>query len=61
MIIADRNGKQPVHLAATRNHRAIIDFLYDCGIDLQAVDENCRQAIHLAALHGGTTFQHYFD
>ena len=53
MLVSDKAGRQPVHLAATRNHRVVIEFLYSNGLDLQTADHNGRLPVHLAARYGG--------
>ena len=55
LVIEDKNGRQPAHLAAMRNHRNILEFLYDAGVDIDndSPDEQGKLPIHYAAQHGG--------
>ena len=53
MVIEDKNGRQPAHLAAMRNHANIIEYLYDIGVDLDCVDQNGKNPLHYAAQYGG--------
>lgn len=49
----DRLGKQPAHLAACRNHRKVLEFLYNQGVQLDQACDAGRLPVHYAAQHGG--------
>lgn len=53
----DKNGNQPIHLAAARNHRAIIEFFHEIELDMNVSDQSGRSPVHLAARNGGTRIQ----
>lgn len=57
MEVKDKDGRQLSHLAAVRNHRPILEFLYDIDCDLQCSDDRGRLPVHLAAQHGGNVPQ----
>ena len=52
-MISDKAGRQPAHLAAMRDHRNILEYLYDKGIDLACRDAHGKLPVHYAAQYGG--------
>ena len=52
-VISDKAGRQPAHLAAMRDHRNILEYLYDKGIDLACRDAQGKLSVHYAAQYGG--------
>ncbi|GFO43633.1 ankyrin repeat-containing protein [Plakobranchus ocellatus] len=53
MIAEDHKGRQPAHLAATRNHVKILRMLFDHGVDLDCQCEAGKTPLHYGAQHGG--------
>ena len=53
MIAEDHKGRQPAHLAATRNHVKILRMLFDHGVDLDCQCEAGKTPLHYSAQHGG--------
>ncbi|KAK7469532.1 hypothetical protein BaRGS_00036438, partial [Batillaria attramentaria] len=45
-------GETALHLAAVRDHAQIVSVLIENGVDVDAVDENLNNALHVAVQHG---------
>ncbi|CAD5125794.1 unnamed protein product [Dimorphilus gyrociliatus] len=52
LTASDVNGAQASHLAAERNHRNIIEYLYEQEVILDSADHSGRLPLHYAAKHG---------
>lgn len=53
LIAEDHRGRQVAHFAAMRNHKKILQFLFDQGIDLDCRCEMGKTPVHYAAQYGG--------
>jgi ankyrin repeat protein len=53
VIAEDHRGRQVAHFAAMRNHKRILQFLFDQGIDLDCRCEMGKTPVHYAAQYGG--------
>lgn len=53
LIDEDYKGRQCAHLAAMRNHKKVLQFLFDLGVDLDCRCENGKTPVHYAAQYGG--------
>lgn len=56
MTAEDQKGRQPAHLAATRNHVAVLRLLFESGVDLGCQCKTGRTPLHYAAQYGGQPF-----
>lgn len=45
-------GRTPLHLAAERGHRAVVEFLFRHDANIDAVDDSGNTPMHLAAAFG---------
>ena len=52
MVLEDKQGRQQAHLAAIRNHRNILEFLYEKGVELDCTCNLGKLPLHYAAQHG---------
>ena len=52
MVHEDKQGRQQAHLAAIRNHRNILEFLYEKGVELDCTCNLGKLPLHYAAQHG---------
>ena len=52
ICLEDRCGRTGVHLAAMRDHAAVMHCLMERGMELDAADHLGRTPAHLAAEHG---------
>ncbi len=59
LVLEDRVGRQPAHLAAIRNHKSILEFLYEKGVDLECTCDLGKLPLHYAAQHGGQSLSIY--
>ena len=53
LVAEDLSGRQPAHMAAIRNHPAIVEFLYSQGVELDCPCKAGKLPLHYAAQHGG--------
>jgi ankyrin repeat protein len=53
LVDEDYKGRQCAHLAAMRNHKKVLQFLFDLGVDLDCRCENGKTPVHYAAQYGG--------
>ena len=53
LIAEDHRGRQIAHFAAMRNHKKILQFLFDQGIDLDCRCEMGKTPVHYSAQYGG--------
>lgn len=49
----DRRGRQTAHYAAMRNHKKILQYLFDQRVDLDCRCHLDKTPVHYAAQHGG--------
>jgi ankyrin repeat protein len=52
--VPDAAGNSAFHYAALNGHTAVMEFLLDCGADIEAPAAMARRPLHLAALNGQT-------
>ena len=52
LVGEDYKGRQCAHLAAIRNHKKILQLLFDHGVDLDCRCEAAKTPVHYAAQHG---------
>ena len=52
MVLEDKQGRQQAHLAAIRNHRNVLEFLYEKGVELDCPCNLGKLPLHYAAQHG---------
>lgn len=53
-MMRDNKGKQASHMAAMRNHKKLLEFFFDHGVDMDAQCAIGKTPAHYAAQHGGT-------
>ncbi len=51
-LVRDKRGRTPMHLAAARGRRAVLEFLWSKAADMDTEDDDGRTPLHLAAANG---------
>ncbi len=51
-LVRDRKGRTPMHLAAARGRKAVLEFLWSKAADMDTEDDEGRTPLHLAAANG---------
>jgi len=52
-VMEDYKGRQCAHLAAMRNHKKVLQLLFDLGVDLDCRCETGKTPVHYASQYGG--------
>ncbi len=51
-LVRDKKGRTPMHLAAARGRKALLEFLWSKAADMDTEDDDGRTPLHLAAANG---------
>ena len=51
-LVRDKRGRTPMHLAAARGRKAVLEFLWSKAADMDTEDDDGRTPLHLAAANG---------